>query len=70
MRWLNDEELKELLDRGFETSEAFDTEEQAQKLAKELKQINKDPSFMVSIGGLYAHLDHYPQVVYKHTFIG
>jgi hypothetical protein len=70
MKWLNDEELNDLLDRGFKTSEAFDTEEHALLFAKELKQINKDPSFMVSIGGLYAHLDHYPQVVYKHTFIG
>ena len=69
MRWLSDEELTDFISRGFERSELFDTEEEALLLAKELKQIGKEPTCMISIAGLYAHLDHYPQVIYKYTSI-
>jgi hypothetical protein len=69
MKWLTDEELKEFKSRGFETSDSYDTEEEALTYAKYLKDLNKDPSHMVSVVGLYPHLDHYPQVVFKHTVL-
>jgi hypothetical protein len=67
MKWLTNEELNELKNKGFETSSSYDTEEEAIEYAKYLKELSKDPSQIVSVVGLYAHLDHYPQVVYKHT---
>jgi hypothetical protein len=67
MKWLTDEQLRELKNRGFETSAPFDTEEEATLHYNYLKELNKDPSQIVSVVGLYAYLDHYPQVVYKHT---
>jgi hypothetical protein len=67
LKWLTDEELTELKERGFEVSDSFDTEEEALNYVKYLNELKKDPSQIISIGGLYAHLDHYPQVVYKHT---
>jgi hypothetical protein len=66
MKWLSDVELMELKERGFEVSNSYDTEEEALEYVKYLKDLSKDPSYIVSIAGLYAHLDHYPQVVFKY----
>jgi len=65
MNYLTDEQLKQYLSEGYELSKSYDEEEEALQYVSYLKELDKDPSYIVSIVGLYAHLDHYPQVVYK-----
>lgn len=66
MKWLTEEEVKDLEERGFELSSPFDSEEEAESYAAELKEIDRDPSFMVSVAGFYPFEEHYVQVMYKY----
>lgn len=67
MNWLTGNEKSNYLAQGYQLSKSFDEEYEALNHIEYLSNLNNDPSYLVSIAGLYAHLDHYPQVVYKVT---
>jgi hypothetical protein len=70
MKVLNHEEYQELKERGFELSDSFHSYQEAKDHALYLKELNNDPSNMVSVGGYYWKPNEVrPYVVYKHTIL-
>jgi hypothetical protein len=66
MRWIDEAELTEYKERGFETSKTlFDSEEEATEYVSQLKELDREVNFVVSVAGFTTYMEDYIQVVYK-----
>lgn len=66
INWLSTEERKAYREEGWECSTPFYDEQEAVAYVKYLRELDRDPSVMVSVAGLYSHHDEYTEVIFKY----